>query len=242
MLSSRISWRGFGWAVASVVAAGALVSESALRGHATIRPESTLIDIGRRMQGQLIEQRFRFVNAGRENLTLGLNDKDCYCDRSFLSSEVVKPGAAGEVTIVVETAQMDGPVQKTITVSTNDPARRAVVFAVKAHIEPEFKFSDRFIDFGSVAAGVQQTQQMVIDILGDSKVRILSAVSTDDRVAVTLENHSSQDRPRATLAAVLTNDAPAGWVVSNIVLRTSSVFMPEIRVPVRGVVAERSPR
>ncbi len=127
-------------------------------------------------------------------------------------------------------------VHKSITVTTNDPKNRQILLTVTAAVQPEFILSDRIIFFGSVPRGTEAVKSIVITISTDEPVKLLSAESTDASFAVRLEPVEESNGKRLRLTGFLKSDAKEGYHFGMLVVKTTSSFTPELRIPVRGTV------
>ncbi len=127
-------------------------------------------------------------------------------------------------------------VRKTVIISTNDPHRPQLTLNLNASVEREFSLSDRAIYFGSVPSGQSVVKELYITIPPDKNVKVVSAESTDQYVSVRLESVSGAGEKKVKLVMVQKADARPGYHFGEVLLKTTSVLNPEIRIPVRGIV------
>jgi hypothetical protein len=155
----------------------------------------------------------------------------------LLSAKQVAPGQSGQIEVTVKTEGIaPGALAKTVTVHSNDPRQPLVVLNVRAVIASEFTPTVRQVYFGQVPKGREAVQEFLVNIAPDRSVKILGAESTDAAVTVRLEPVLGSNGKTVKVVATQKSDAKDGYHFGNIVLKTSSTLMPELRVPVRGMV------
>ena len=107
--------------------------------------------------------------------------------------KVIHPGGVGKVTASVHTANFKGPITKSITVTTNDPAHAQTVLQLKATVR--------------VPIDIQPLDTLSVDgKYGDLKAQVVTVVSTEDKPFDILSADSSD---KAFTVAVIPTP-PAG--------------------------------
>ncbi len=155
----------------------------------------------------------------------------------MLSAKQVEPGQTGEIEVSVRTEELPASVlNKTITVSSNDPQNRQIVLNLTATVQPEFVRSERTIFFGNVPSGKEETRSIAITIAADRAVKLTSVESTDSNFTARLDPADGSDGKKITLVCTMKSDAKEGYHFGMLVVRTSSAFTPEFKIPVRGTV------
>jgi hypothetical protein len=155
----------------------------------------------------------------------------------LLSAKQIPPGQSGqiEVTVKVETP---GALSKSVTVMSNDPRQPQIALTVKADIVPEFNLSERFLYFGSVPKGKEVTKEIVVTVPADKPVRLLSVESTDPSVTARLETLSETGEKKYKIVATQKADTKEGYHFGSLVVKTTSTATPELKITVRGMVAQ----
>jgi hypothetical protein len=154
----------------------------------------------------------------------------------LLSAKQIPAGQSGQLEAVVKTDGVNGKLEKVVTVITNDPRQPMVTLKVLATVEPEFNLSERMLYFGNVPRGTAVVKELEIRIAADRTVKVLSAESTDDAVKVELKPDPKGHNVK--VVATQRADAPEGYHFGNLVVKTSSTYTPELKIPVRGMVAK----
>jgi Protein of unknown function (DUF1573) len=155
----------------------------------------------------------------------------------LLSAKQIEPGKTGQIEVTVKTEGITSRLTKTVAVTTNDPRQPQVTLTVMATVRPEFTLSENRIFFGNVPKGKEVSKEIVITIVGERPLKLLSAVSTDDNVRVKLQPVPGSGGKSFKLLSIRKPDGKPGHHFGNIVVKTSSTYKPELRIPVAGMVA-----
>jgi len=155
----------------------------------------------------------------------------------LLSARQIPPGGNGEIEVKVHTDGLSGRMSKSVVVLCNDPRQPEVRLSVTAVVEPEFSLSERAIFFGSVPRGQEASKEVTVTIPADKSLKLLSVESTDRNVAVRMEPVAGSGDKKMRIVASRKSDASEGYHFGIIVVRTSSTYNPEIKIPVRGMVS-----
>ncbi len=154
----------------------------------------------------------------------------------MLSAKQVAPGETGEIEVSVKTEGVTAAINKTVTVTTNDPQNQQVVLSLTAVVEPEFVLSERTIFFGNVPRGKETTKEILITISADRPVKLVSAEATDANFTARLEPVAEMNGKKSRLIGVMRPDAKDGYHFGWLVVKTSSPLTPELKISVRGTV------
>jgi hypothetical protein len=153
----------------------------------------------------------------------------------LLSAKQVAPGQSGEIEVSIKTEGVTA-INKTVTVTTNDPRNQQIVLGITAIVEPEFALSERTIFFGNVPKGKEATKELVITVTSDKPLKLLGAESTEASFAVRLEPVAGTNGKKTKLYAALKPDTKEGYHFGMLVIKTGSPLTPELKIPVRGMV------
>lgn len=153
----------------------------------------------------------------------------------MLSAKQVEPGKAGEIQVSIATEGLTA-VNKTVIVTSNDPQNRQILLGITAAVQREFTLSQRMIFFENVPAGKEAAMSVVITVSADNAVKLLSAESTDTSFAARLDPVEGSGGKQVRLTGTMKADAKEGYHFGMLLVKTSSSFTPELKIPVRGWV------
>ena len=198
--------------------------------------DAVTIDAGQVFQGQKVQGSFSFANNGQADLRIDDLMGLCQCTAILAGPMIVPPGGRGTIVTEVDSTWLPAAGaggRKDVVVTTNDPILSRITLSVLLKIVPEFAIDAPVLDFGVAPAGERNEQVLTIRRLVEN-VAIIEASSEDARVTATIERGTD---PQSTiLRAVQERDAQPGWYIDSIRVRTSSKYLPEFRIPLRGRV------
>ncbi|MCK6457274.1 MAG: DUF1573 domain-containing protein [Phycisphaerae bacterium] len=136
-------------------------------------------EFGRVMSGEPIRHDFWFTNRGNSLLEITAVRPGCGCTTAGQWDQKVEPGKTGKIPILLKTERMNGPIQKTISVTCNVPGSENVTLWLKGEVWMPIEVKPNFINFGSIADGKEKTQTASIDNKTDEPLE-LSNVKSDN--------------------------------------------------------------
>ncbi len=142
----------------------------------------------------------------------------------MLSAKKIRAGRNGIIEARVKAEDL-GPIEKQITVATNDPHHAAVALFIKALVEPEIGMSEPSIVFENT--GKEARKEIILTIPAAKPIRVISAISTDPNIAVSLEPVLGSNGKQMKLIAVRKPDTKPGCHYGQIVVKTTSRLAPE---------------
>jgi hypothetical protein len=153
----------------------------------------------------------------------------------LLSAKKIPAGKSGQIEVKIKTDHMNGPVKKSITISSNDPGHPSMTLLIKGIVEPEIGGADSEILFGTVPAGKAAVKATVLTVAPERSIKILSALSKNPAVTAKLDPVPGSKGKKWRLIAVHLANAKPGAFVGQIVVKTDSRLSPEFSVYVRGM-------
>lgn len=97
--------------------------------------EPEVHDFGKAKQEMRLEKEFVIKNTGTADLSIGRISTSCGCTVAEPAEKLVKPGKNTTMKVTLETRRYNGPIERTVAISSNDP-RRVKSIKVKAFVEP----------------------------------------------------------------------------------------------------------
>lgn len=185
-----------------------------------------------------MSHKFRLTNAGHVPLKVVYTRPECSCE-VVGAPDVVAAGASADIEVVLDTRNLveNRPTRASTTIATNDPKRKEIqLVMLVGDVTSEFVLSDEFLEFRSAGT---DSKVITVGIINSSRSKLLSVRSSDASVEVKLEATSSSDPAEYRIVAWQKENTPSRPHFGNIIVQTSSAFTPEIRIPVRGSIANR---
>jgi hypothetical protein len=134
----------------------------ALNASPKIEFESERIDLGKIVSGDPITAAFKFTNKGDSELEITAIRAGCGCTKSEAEKTKLAPGESSKITFVFNSTGFSGPVNKHITVSSNDPEHPHVTLSFAVEVVPIAKLKPERLNFGSIK--VNQTKVHLLQV------------------------------------------------------------------------------
>lgn len=99
--------------------------------------EKTAHDYGRLIMGEKVSYSFKFTNTGNADLIISNVSASCGCTVPRFTSDPVKPGESGNVTVVFDSHNRRGFQNKTVDVITNTNPNRTVLSVQATIVTPD---------------------------------------------------------------------------------------------------------
>jgi len=96
--------------------------------------ETPVYDFGKVKSGEMIKHTFIFTNIGQDLLILTNVQPSCGCTTAGEWTRQVEPGKTGTIPIQFNSANYNGQVMKTVTVTCNDKSQQTTTLQVKGTI------------------------------------------------------------------------------------------------------------
>lgn len=224
--------------VAAVWLAGALTNQSAAATWAKRLFEKTKHDFGTVARAAATEYAFKFTNNLKHDVHVAHVRSSCGCTKPRIEKRTVRRGESSAVIAKFNTRSFKGRAGATVTVVFDRPRYAEVQLRVSGYIRRDVVFSPGCVDFGSVEQGRVTEKSVDLQYAGRNDWRIVNVRSPLPFVTVTT-NQTRRDNGRVGygLTIRLAEDAPAGYINSELLLETNDRRLRSIPLTVSGRVS-----
>lgn len=193
-------------------------------------------DAGKVIKGDQVKHDFPVENLGKATLEITRVQPSCGCTVAQYDAKV-EPGKTGKISATLSTAGFSGPIQKTISVTTNDPLLPSFQLALKADVRSILNVTpSENQQFGLVYKG--QTLEKVFTVTADDGTPfVIKSVESQDP-ALTYDLAPAKDQKSATFKVVLPADHPLGPITGRFTLATTHPKVPSLSLNVFGTVRD----
>jgi len=188
-----------------------------------------IYDFGKAQAGELVKYSFIFTNVGDQTLEVTAVQPSCGCTTAGDWTHKVEPGQTGTIAVQFNSANFNGQVFKTISVTSNDKQRPVNVLQLKGtvwkpiELVPQYTVINVPPDSSSASASVKILNH------GNEPLMVFSPESTAKTFTATLTtNTPGQDYTLALNSAIELN---IGNIQGKVTLKTSSTKTPNLEVP-----------
>ncbi len=138
--------------------------------------EPTTVDLGIVEEGKLFERYVEIKNVGDGVLLLEDLKTSCGCTAAAVDGEVeLTSGKSQKVRLTFNTRNMDGPVEKRVTLTTNDPSQRHFEVKIKANVYRSIRLEPKFLELREVASKGPWEQLVRLESDVPLKLELVSA-------------------------------------------------------------------
>jgi hypothetical protein len=181
-----------------------------------IELRETTQDGGAVEQGAVIQFRFRIVNRGQADLELRRVETSCGCTVAKWD-RVIQPGKDGVVEALLDTRIFHGPLSKSLTVHTNDPALPKVKLILNATVTPLV-----LVTPGETALISLEDQPVTLEFVlerpSGGAMKVLEVTASQSYLKTQLTPLGGGNRYQLTITA--TPETPMGRTVVPVVVKT----------------------
>ena len=199
-----------------------------------LRFDAEVFDFGLVEAGEVVERLFPFTNEGDATLVLQGVLSQCGCAGAQAVGGEVPPGGKGAVRVSLRTGGLQGPVTKVFLVDSNDPERNRARIALEGRVVSEVLVEPRFLNWGNLARSEPAPPiRFTVELRQGNGLRIEQVRSESDSVEITPER---EDGSGGVYRVALRRKLTTGRFTGTITIRTSSLQVPEIRVPFYALI------
>jgi hypothetical protein len=181
-----------------------------------IELRETAQDGGTVEQGTVVKYRFPMANRGQADLELQRVETSCGCTVPRWD-KVIAPGKEGAVEAWLDTTIFRGPLAKTLTVYTNDPAHRQIKLILNATVTPLV-----LVTPGETALFALEdeavTQEFTLERPSGGPMKVLEVAASQPFLKTKLTPLSGGSRYQLSITA--TPEMPMGRTVVPVVVKT----------------------
>jgi hypothetical protein len=122
-------------------------------GLPAIEFDENRFDFGRVDQGQEMSHEFSLRNKGTVGLVLQDVISSCGCAAALPDRKEILPGERAKITVTLRSGGLTSPIEKTVTVLSNDPNRPAVTLVIRADVQPAYLIQPPVLNIGDIPRG-----------------------------------------------------------------------------------------
>jgi hypothetical protein len=187
-------------------------------------------------KGTTIDHDFVVKNTGKVDLMITSVKPSCGCTAPDWT-KLVAAGGTGRISLKVDTARFKGPIQKTATVTTNDPENANFRLTVSANITTYVDVTPSDIVTFRHFRGEEKREELTIKSNEPAPFEIKDVQITGESApSIQHEVKKGAGANEYTLALWLDPKCPIGNLNGDVKVITNSAKEPEVHVTVRGTV------
>jgi Protein of unknown function (DUF1573) len=179
-----------------------------------VKPASQ--DGGTVEEGTAVHYRFEITNRGPADLEIAQVKPSCGCTVPHWD-KLIKPNGEGVIEAEVHTERFRGPIQKHLTVFSNDPDHPQIELTLTAKVTPLVQVDPGVVSLLSID-DKPVMQEFTLQRTGGQPMQVLQVIATQPYLKTELTALPGPGRYK--LAVTATPDAPMGRTPTPVVVRT----------------------
>jgi hypothetical protein len=185
-------------------------------------------EFGKAKAGEPVKYTFIFTNTGDATLELSNVQPSCGCTTAGEWTRKVEPGQTGSIPIQVNTANFNGPIFKSVTVTSNDKTQPAVSLQVKGTVWKPIDVNPQFAVLNVTPDSQEATTVVKIVNNGEEPMTLSAPESNNKAFSVSLKEVQPGKNYELTVKTV--PPLSPGNVQGQISLKSSTKDMPEVKI------------
>jgi hypothetical protein len=194
-----------------------------------IQFETPVYDFGKVKSGDPVKYTFIFTNGGDETLILTNVQPSCGCTTAGEWTHQVEPGKTGNIPVQFNSANYNGAVIKTVTVTSNDKNQPTIGLQLKGTIWKPIEVNPQFAAL-NVPAESQEPVKTEVKIVNnlDEQLEVYDPEVNNKAFTAQLKTNTPGKEYQVTISTV--PPLEAGNVQATIGIKSSSTNMPVINI------------
>ncbi len=200
-----------------------------------------IFDAGTVSKGELVKVDFVIENRGEADLEITDVRPSCGCTVASFDKKIA-PGGKGKVHAELETIDFQGPIAKTVTVLSNDPANPRLTLTIKVKIEPHVAVHPGYARYIYVQTLDPGTVSQTVWAVDFADFQVLGVKSPYPFITTSFhEAKDDEKRPEAVgrqwrIDMTILPDAAVGPLREFLSITTNHPKQKEVRIPISGFV------
>jgi hypothetical protein len=186
-------------------------------------------DFGRVQSGELVKYTYIVTNTGDQALEVTHVQPSCGCTAAGEWTHKIEPGKTGNIPIQFNSANFNGQVFKTISVSSNDKTKPVMVLQLKGTVWKPIELLPAYTVINVPPDSARASASVRIINHADDSLAVSSPLSDNPTFIVTLT--TNEPGKEYTLALNSATELGTGNLHGKVTLKTSSTKTPHLDIP-----------
>ncbi len=193
-------------------------------------------DFGKIDKGAKVDTVFKFKNTGTDILEIKDVSTSCGCTSAKPEKISYQPGEEGNIPVSFNSGRFSGPIQKNVTIVTNDPINPRTVVKIKADVIVDIMTKPPTVFINNLKRGESNSQEILVSTERLEKLELSEVKADQPFIATAMER--VDDKTVKLIVTVDGSKIPAsesrlrGFVTFN----TNSQSQPTVKTNVNVLV------
>ena len=195
-------------------------------GGPKIQFATPVYDFGKVQAGELVKYSYVFTNSGEQQLEVSDVRPSCGCTTAGDWTRTVPPGGTGTVSVQFNSANFNGPVFKTVTVTSNDKQRPSTVLQLKGTVWKPIEIVPAYTVMNVPPDATKASAIIKVMNHVDEPLMVFSPECNNPSFSVVLTTNVPGKEYQVALESI--RDLSSGNVQGKVTLKTSSTKSPTL--------------
>jgi hypothetical protein len=190
------------------------------------------VDWGR-VPPQVLKKTILITNSGGDTLKIAKVQPSCGCTTAPLDKNVLAPGDTARVSVSVDVASHSGPIQKSLTITSNDSTRPDVHITLKADLVRDVEAEPAFFPPVMGKIGAEDSTSVVVRNTSNAAVTIQPPViyeAAEMTVSFPMKNAVTLNPGDSMRVVAMVKPLKEGYLSTDVILATSSRNDKELKL------------
>jgi hypothetical protein len=194
-------------------------------------------DFGELGQNEEVIHDFEVENVGKGDLEIISAHGSCGCTAvAAPDKKTLKPGEKTAVNVNLKTLTNQGPLSKTITITTNDPVTPNFVCTISGKVAQPFRPTVSELNLGTIQKG-KPVEAKTFDVLTNSSQSIVDIKTDNELVKASYTPIPAEEKKQGYRVTVNVDGMlPVGSLRSTVSIGTTVAAQKTIQIPVLALV------
>ena len=199
-----------------------------------IQFDKTVYDFGPTSLVDSVTGTFTYQNTGTGDLKIEKPQPSCGCTVASVKPDLLKPGEKGELVFTVRVGGQRGPLEKHITVPSNDPQAGKVSLSIKVEMKQILDVTPQNIQLGNIRQGTTTNVTVLVRRTDGNKLVISKAEPSNKILTTRIEPvEGTNDQSANIIIAVATEGMPRQFN-ENVKVSLEGIAQPVAVVTLNG--------
>lgn len=190
-------------------------------------------------KGKPLTAKVKIYNKGTETLKITKVKPGCGCTTAPLDKNDIEPNDFATLSISLNVSN-DGPVHKSIKITSNDPASPDKNLSLKANIVRPIGLSRKYVNFNNLVIGKESSAQVVIKNNTSKDVKIKDIIVEPKDLKVNIKKNTKIPANKDLTLEVKITPKNSSNISGKITLKTDNKDMESIDISVWGSFPQKS--
>lgn len=173
-------------------------------------------------------------NKGNKPLRIFRVEPGCGCTTAPLSKDYLQPGDSAHLDIKLELRSAKGPLEKPITIYTDDPVNKNLKVTLKANVLVALEANPKIFGFSIMKVGEETIAKMKLTNNTDTDITIKKIISSHEDIKLSIQ---AEDviKAKSSLDVIATYvPKEEGVFNASMTIMTDNMDMPRLRLTAWG--------